>query len=50
MTHFPLQGDLTVSGDGHYDPKDDVLLRLEAMTSNETRVSFHLFSRMAARE
>ena len=39
MTLKLLQADLTTSGDGHYDPKNDVLLRLEALTSNETRVS-----------
>jgi hypothetical protein len=34
-----VQGDITVSGTGHYNPKNDALLRLETMTANEVRVS-----------
>ncbi len=34
-----VQGDITVSGTGHYNPNNDALLRLETMTANQVRVS-----------
>lgn len=37
----PTRVDITASAipSGHYDPKNDVILRLEAMSASETRVS-----------
>ena len=35
-----LQGDITVSGNGHYQVNNDAILRLETMTPNEVRVSY----------
>ncbi len=37
----PTRVDITASAlpSGHYDPKNDVILRVEAMSASETRVS-----------
>lgn len=38
----PTRVDITASAlpSGHYDPKNDVILRVEAMSASETRVSY----------